>query len=191
MVRPNEDSLLGEAMVDMTTYVAQAAARHGCARHQQVPLQRFRNGALEVIAEAVHVAPAVQGVDMSFELRVPGIPRERLTEIAGEQGPFYIATIGGKPELENGFFYGDDNNQFCFYANINVLEGKRYDIEVFDASSGRFSGSTPKSVGSHLATIKNNINKCFHERDFFTPSIPSTEADRENLRSVRFTWSVM
>jgi hypothetical protein len=128
---------------------------------------------------------------MSFELRVSGIDPKALTQIAGEQGPFYIASIGGKPELENAFFYGDESNQFCFYADIKVLEGKRYDIEVFDASSGRFSGSTPKSLGGHLATIRKNIDKCFHERDFFTPSIPSSEANRQNLRSVRFTWSVM
>src|SRR4051812_4889635 len=125
------------------------------------------------------------------ELQVPGVPRERLTEIPGEQGPFYIASIGGKPELENGFFYGDDNSQFCFYANINVLEGKRYDIDVFEASSGRFSGPAPKFAGDHLATIQKNITICFRERDFFTPTALSTEANRKNLRSVRFTWSVM
>jgi len=127
---------------------------------------------------------------MSFELQVPGIDREHLTEIAGEQGPFYVARIGGKPELENGFFYGDDNNQFCFYANINVLEGEKYDLEVFGASNDRFSGSTPKFAGSELATIQSNIVKVFHERDFFAPSIPSSDANRKNLRSVHFTWSV-
>jgi hypothetical protein len=174
-------------MVDTTTYVA----RHECrAGHQQVPLQHFQNGPLQAIAEAVNVAPAVQGVDMSFELRVPGIHRERLTEIAGEQGPFYIADIGGKPELENGFFYGDDHDQFCFYVNI-LLNGKRYDLDVFAASTGRFSGPTPKSVGSRLSVIQSNIDKLFRERDFFTPSIPSTDANRKNLRSVRFTWSVV
>jgi hypothetical protein len=38
--------------------------------------------------------------------------RESFTEIAGEQGAFFIAGIGGKPELENGFFYGDDSISF-------------------------------------------------------------------------------
>lgn len=128
---------------------------------------------------------------MSFDLRVSGIDRNDLTEISGDQGPFYIANIGGKPELENGFFYGDSNNQFFFYVNIVVFEGKKYDLDVFAATSGRFSGVKPSSPSSHLATIQSNIEKFFRERDFFTPSNPSTEANRKNLRSVRFTWSVM
>jgi hypothetical protein len=72
-----------------------------------------------------------------------------------------------------------------------LLEGKKYDLEVFAASTGRFSGPAPKSVGGKLATIQNNIEKCFRERDFFTPSIPSTDANRKNLRSVRFTWRLV
>jgi hypothetical protein len=128
---------------------------------------------------------------MTFELRVAGIDRKDLTEIVGEQGPFFIARVGGKPELENGFFYGDGNSQFCFYANINVLEGEKYDIEVFDASTNRFSGPSPKSVGGHLSVIQSNIEKVFRERDFFEPSVLSTDANRKNLRSVLFTWNLM
>jgi hypothetical protein len=132
-----------------------------------------------------------QELDMSFELQVPGISRGYLTEIVGEQGSFYIDHIGGKPELENGFFYGDDRNQFFFYARIHVLEGEKFDIEVFGASVSRFSGPVPNTVGSHLPTIRSNIHKLFEERDFYNPSVPWSDANRKNLRSVRFTWSVM
>jgi hypothetical protein len=121
---------------------------------------------------------------MPFELRVQGIDEEDLVEIQGAQGPFWITSIGGKPELEDGFFYGDAKHQFFFYANIKVIEGKKFDIDVFEPSSG------PSFVGSELDVIERNITQYFRERQFFNQSKLTTESDKQNLRSVLFAWRV-
>jgi hypothetical protein len=50
---------------------------------------------------------------MTFELRVAGIDRKDLTEIVGEQSPFFIARVGGKPELDNASSTGTATASFA------------------------------------------------------------------------------
>lgn len=125
---------------------------------------------------------------MKFELAIEGINPASLIEIEGDAGPFYVCTAGGKPELENCFFYGDDSQQFFFYANVSG-ESPAKQVVIFHATTQRLSGAPVRSIDQTEALrIVSNIKKLFSTRKFHFPGRPLTAGDEP--ASVNFTWKI-
>jgi hypothetical protein len=126
-----------------------------------------------------------------FEVRIPGINPDNLTELQGENGLFYVTRIGGKPEMEHGFFYGDEKHQFCFYAHYQPAQGSKvdYDVEVHHITTGRLEGPFLRKIPRLEADyIENNIRKFFKTCSFFLRKSRITTA--EHPREIHFTWRI-
>ena len=120
---------------------------------------------------------------------IDGIDPNRLIELDGERGSFFIGKAGGRPELEHGFFYGDDRYQFCFYVNlITNTQGKNtLETEIFDATNQRLGqGGQFKAKIDDVNYLENNIRKLFVTRAFFDLRRKLSESDSE----VFFAWCI-
>ncbi len=126
---------------------------------------------------------------MPFTLKSLDIDEKNLINMQGEEGDFYISSAGGKPELENCFFYGDSRYQFFFYAKLISINKDDYDIEIFTASVKRLSGPPPKIENQYLPLIEQNIIKFFRERQFHLPTRPINSANQ--ARKICFKWRVV
>ena len=120
--------------------------------------------------------------------KIEGVDPNDLFEYEGDKGFFYIGLIGAMPERTLGFYYRDDQYEFCFYAE-QEWDGRRvYDVVVRDASMFRFTGPSPKIDRRDYDVIASNMTRFFSERFFFVPKkpIPSTE----KFRNLRFSWKL-
>ena len=125
----------------------------------------------------------------NFTPAIDGIDPNRLIELDGERGVFFIGKAGGRPELEHGFFYGDDHYQFCFYVNlITNTQGKNtLETVIFDATNQRLGhGGSFVAKKGDVNYLENNIRKLFETREFFDLR---RELD-ESVSEIFFTWSV-
>jgi hypothetical protein len=122
---------------------------------------------------------------MAFEPKIEGVKQADLFEYEEECGKFYIAGVGGMPEREHAFYYGDGKYEFCFYA-VSHWEGDEYTVEVNDATIYRFHGPSPRISPDDFDRIGRNMSKFFAERWFLAPRkpIPSTE----KFRSLYLSW---
>lgn len=126
-----------------------------------------------------------------FEVRIPDVDPAQLVEFQGENGPFYLTRIGGKPELEKGFFYGDSKHQFCFYIRVDWKPTAKghYDVEVYQVTPRRLEGVFVRKLPRADATyIEKNIKKVFETRDSFFIERPLNDCDHPD--EVRFTWRI-
>lgn len=125
---------------------------------------------------------------MKFEPKIEGITLLKLIELDGDRGPFYIKNAGGTPDLENGFFYGDDRYQFCFYASISdSKETGKVRIVIFDASIQRLGRGGKFMVAKEdVEYLEKNIRKLFETRFFF--DLEKTVSDP--YCQVQFTWGI-
>jgi hypothetical protein len=125
---------------------------------------------------------------MTTEPTIEGVEKKYIVECDGEPGKFYIASIGSMPEREFGFYYRDDVYEFCFYAD-QIWDGRKFDIDVKDATRFRFTGASPKINPSDYDRIARNMAKFFATRSFLLPHrpIPSTE----EFRRLRLSWKLI
>ena len=128
-----------------------------------------------------------------FEPRLEGLDPEKLVEIQGERGSFYTCIIGSHPELKNGLLYGDDRYQFCFFTNpiFDRSTGKRpvpYDLEVYDATVERLSGTLAKVPKVDAEYLEKNIEHLLRTRMLIMPSSPINPNDAPH--EIRFTWKI-
>jgi hypothetical protein len=132
-------------------------------------------------------------IEMTFSTKfipsIEGVNPNRLIEIDGEKGTFFIGVGGGKPELEHSFFYGDANYQFFFYVDIphSAKSSIQRDIVIYDASKKALGqGGGFKVDAVDVNEIEANIKKLFETRFIFDL--------RKKLDApyceIRFTWGI-
>ena len=125
----------------------------------------------------------------NFQVKTHGIDPNFLTELQGPSGPFYITHIGGKPEMEHGFFYGDKKYQFCFYANYSEVSEVEYDVDVDYYTTERFRGKFGFPIPTADAQeFENNIKLFFETQSFWFNQRPILPNQR--LRQIRFSWTL-
>jgi hypothetical protein len=122
---------------------------------------------------------------MTFEPKIEGVKREDLFEYEDECGNYYISWVGGMPEREHAFYYGDDKYEFCFYAD-RKWDGNKFDVDIKNATIYRFHGPRPRINAEDFDRIGRNMAKFFSERWFLVPNkpIPPTE----KFRSLTLSW---
>jgi hypothetical protein len=127
----------------------------------------------------------VPGDTMAFEPTIQGIDASWLFEFEDECGKYYITNVGGMPEREHTFYYGDGKYEFCFYARQH-WEGSEFDVEVYDATVRRFYGPSPRIDPQDFDRISRNMARFFAVRWFLSARrpIPSTE----KFRSLKLSW---
>lgn len=124
---------------------------------------------------------------MAFEPTIEGIEAKYIVECDGEPGKFYVGSIGAMPETGWGFYYRDDEYEFCFYADRS-WDGIKFDIDVNDATRSRFTGASPDINPRDYDRIARNMAKFFAARFFIVPTrpIPPTE----EFRHLRLSWKL-
>jgi hypothetical protein len=122
---------------------------------------------------------------MTFQPKIDGVKHENLFEYEDECGKYYIGWIGGMPERDHAFYYGDSQYEFCFYAESH-WEGNEYDVEVKNASIYRFHGPNPTIDPGDFDRLARNMSRFFAERWFLVPNkpIPATE----KFRGLSLSW---
>jgi hypothetical protein len=125
----------------------------------------------------------------NFEIKVEGIRPTNFIKLEGERGPFFITDAGGRPELEYGFFYGDDKYQFCFYVGQppNVQNPKILDTVIFSATTQRLGRGKPFIAElEDVEYLERNIRRLFDTRFFFD----LRREVKAPYTDIRFTWRI-
>jgi hypothetical protein len=120
---------------------------------------------------------------MTFKVTIPGIDEKYLWEIQGRHGLCHIGQCGGMPELEHGFYYGDEQYEFCFYAR-KIYRGSEFDIEVYQASVRRFAGPNPVVSRKDLDYIKANMEQFFATREFLRSRRPINQKEKLRILTI-------
>jgi hypothetical protein len=125
----------------------------------------------------------------NFIPSIDGIYANFLIELDGVRGPFYVGGAGGIPELESGFFYGDDKHQFCFYVDRspNANDDQLLDIVIFRATTERLGrGLHLKVEQDDVDYLEKNIRKLFETR-----AISNLQRKLDHpIFEIRFTWRI-
>jgi hypothetical protein len=129
----------------------------------------------------------VAGSTMAFEPKIKGINSKSLFEFEDDLSKCYIGGAGGMPERLHTFYYADAKYEFCFYTRRHG-EGDEYeyDVEVYDATVDRFTGSSPRIDPRDFDRISRNMARFFAVRSFLVPSRPIPS--EEKFRSLKLTW---
>lgn len=106
------------------------------------------------------------------------------SEVDKETGCFMKGSYT-RPESDWCFLYHDNKCHIWFYAD-RIWDGPIFDVSVRSFSGEKFYRHGVHLKLAYLPTIKRNLEKCFHERDFLSFSLPRRPTDI--FRSVRFDW---
>jgi hypothetical protein len=123
----------------------------------------------------------------SLTITVDGVKKEWLIPFLVNGREFFIAKLGGIPEMENGFFYCDGKHQFCFYADIIPSDDMKYSVEVKSATQQQFRGY-PVIDERDIPIICENIVYLFKNYYFSRPNIPIE--NKNTVQTVDFKWDL-